>query len=87
MKSPSQTSFGHTGGHTSSPLSVDSSQINHRQANAKKKEKNWEDQGQRINVMSKEKGQAMIGSASEDAFKDLQYQRLNNPTKKKEIAG
>lgn len=25
----------------------------------------------------------MIGSASEDAFKDLQYQRLNNPTKKK----
>jgi len=37
--------------------------------------------------MSKEKGQAMIGSTSEDAFKDLQYQRLNNPTGKKEIAG
>ena len=32
--------------------------------------------------MSKEKGQAMIGSASEDTFKDLQYQRLNNPKKK-----
>lgn len=37
--------------------------------------------------MSKEKGQAMIGSASEDAFKDLQYQRLNNPTEKKKFAG
>lgn len=35
--------------------------------------------------MSKEKGQTMIGSASEDAFKDLQYQRLNNPTKKKKL--
>ncbi|KOS44933.1 hypothetical protein ACN38_g4151 [Penicillium nordicum] len=49
--SPSQTSFGHVGGHTSSPLSVDSSQINHRQANAKKKKEKekitGEDQGQR----------------------------------------
>lgn len=25
----------------------------------------------------------MMGSASKDAFKDLQYQRLNNPKKKK----
>jgi hypothetical protein len=36
--------------------------------------------------MSQRKGQAMMGSASKDAFKDLQYQRLNNPVEKK-IAG